>query len=39
MPVIANYVLPAIMITIVLQVFQSVPRYDRKVHYAVAMHE
>jgi len=38
-PVIANYVLPAIIVTIVLQVFRSVPCYDRKVHYAVAMHE
>ena len=32
MPVIPNYVKPAI-VTIVLQVFQSVPRTDRKVHY------
>jgi len=27
------------MVTIVLQVFPSVPRNDRKVHYADAMHE
>ena len=38
-PVIAKYVLPTITVTIVLQVFRSVPRYDRKVPYAVAMHE
>ena len=38
--VIANY-LSAATVTTVLQVFQSVPRNDRKVHYgvAVAMHE
>jgi len=38
-PVIANYVLLAIIVNTVLQVFQSVPRCDRKVHYAVAMHK
>ena len=40
MAVIANY-LSAATVTRVLQVFQSVPRNDRKVHYgvAVAMHE
>ena len=38
LPVIANYVWPA-MFTIVLQVFQSVPRNDRKVYHADAMHE
>jgi len=37
-PVIANYVQPA-MVTTVLQVFQSVPRIDRKVHYTDAMHK
>jgi len=34
----ASCILP-VTVTIVLQVFQSVPRNDRKVHYALAMHE